>query len=110
EKAASEANSEKETALKALAEMKLSEEKLAAENSESAAKIAELEAQLKALRDADEDEGAQRVKELDDIKKQLSDIQVKSEAQAKEIKSLKKTNASLEKQLNEMMEDGQLTL
>lgn len=52
---------------------------------------------------ADSDRLAQLEKQCEELKKQ-------AETAEKEVKELKRTNASLNKQLNEMLEDGQLTL
>ncbi len=47
---------------------------------------------------------------LADIEKELNELRTKAEALEKDNKELKRTNSSLNKQLNEMLEDGQLTL
>ena len=52
-----------------------------------------------------------RVKgELDVQKKQIEELKKQLSAALAEVKELRKINASLNRQLNEMLEDGQLTL
>ena len=68
-------------------------------------KFSQIESENAALRagagsDASEGAGSAQMEEL---KKQLSDALA-------EVKELRKINASLNRQLNEMLEDGQLTL
>ncbi len=83
--------------------------KACADREELMVRVSQLESENKALK-----EGAggaeERVREYDALSAKFGELKAKSDAQAKEIRTLKKTNASLEKQLSEMMEDGQLTL
>ena len=48
--------------------------------------------------------------ELGEMRSRLDEAAEKITEQAKEIRTLKKTNSSLDKQIKEMLEDGQLTL
>ena len=68
-------------------------------------RFSQIESENAALRAAGADNAgnAAQAQETEDLRKQLS-------AALAEVRELKKTNASLNKQLNEMLEDGQLTL
>ncbi len=68
-------------------------------------RFSQIESENAALRaaSAENAENPGQTQEIDDLKKQLS-------AALSEVRELKKTNTSLNKQLNEMLEDGQLTL
>ena len=72
-------------------------------------RCAGLESENKALKEGT-GSAEERIKEIEELNARLTELKSKSDAQAKEIRTLKKTNTSLEKQLSEMMEDGQLTL
>ena len=68
-------------------------------------KFSQIESENAALRagaGSDASEGADPA-QMEELKKQLSDALA-------EVKELRKINASLNRQLNEMLEDGQLTL
>lgn len=80
-----------------------------AEYEEFKVRFSQLEDENKALR-ANTESSADNAKEIEAIRAELSDVKQMCDLQAKEIKTLKRTNASLEKQVNELMEDGQLTL
>ena len=45
-----------------------------------------------------------------ELRKQIDEITAKNEKLSNEVHTLQKTNSSLEKQINEILEDGQLTL
>ena len=69
-------------------------------------KYSQMESENNALKAANSDDGGdpgELAREVESLKKRLD------EALA-EARDLKKTNASLNRQLNEMLEDGQLTL
>ena len=68
-------------------------------------RFSQIESENTALRAAGAENAGNpgQTQEIENIKKQLS-------AALSEVKELKKTNTSLNKQLNEMLEDGQLTL
>lgn len=68
-------------------------------------KYSQMESENAALRAAERTsaEDGELSAQVEELKKQLS-------AALAEAKELKKTNASLNRQLNEMLEDGQLTL
>ena len=80
-----------------------------AEYEEFKVRFSQLEDENKALR-ANTESSADNAKEIEAIRAELSEVKQMCDLQAKEIKTLKRTNASLEKQVNELMEDGQLTL
>lgn len=79
--------------------------KASAELKELKVKYSQIESENAALKAAEKNSG-----ELEAVKEQLSAITAKNEKLMKEVKSLKKANAYLEKQLEEAQEDGQLTL
>ena len=68
-------------------------------------RFSQIESENTALRAAGAENAGNpgQAQEIENLKKQLS-------AALSEVKELKKTNTSLNKQLNEMLEDGQLTL
>ena len=72
---------------------------------ELSVKYSQMESENAALRAAEQKsaEDGELSAQVEELKKQLS-------AALAEAKELKKTNASLNRQLNEMLEDGQLTL
>ena len=72
---------------------------------ELSVKYSQMESENAALRAAEQisAEDGELSAQVEELKKQLS-------AALAEAKELKKTNASLNRQLNEMLEDGQLTL
>ena len=72
---------------------------------ELSVKYSQMESENAALRAAEQTsaEDGELSAQVEELKKQLS-------AALAEAKELKKTNASLNRQLNEMLEDGQLTL
>ena len=60
--------------------------------------------------DLKENGGGDLKKEVESLREKTDELAAKNAELSKEVKSLKKTNASLDKQLKEMLEDGQLTL
>lgn len=58
---------------------------------------------LKAANSDDSGDSGELAREVESLKKRLDEVLA-------EARDLKKTNASLNRQLNEMLEDGQLTL
>lgn len=72
-------------------------------------KFSQTESENAALKACSESAQASAEK-LADIEKELAELRSKNEVLEKDNKELKRTNSSLNKQLNEMLEDGQLTL
>lgn len=67
-------------------------------------KFSQIESENNALKQTD------NTTELESIKAQLEEITIKNAELSQENQALKKTNASLDKQIREMLDDGQLTL
>lgn len=84
-------------------------EKRLAEFEELKVKFSQIESENAALKQAEEGSGELR-RQTDEMKKQLDELSAKNAELTRDNKTLKKTNASLDKQLQEMLEDGQLTL
>ncbi len=74
----------------------------------------ELDKQVKALQKAgsgnNSEDNADLKKQIEEYKKRADELTLKNAELDKENKALKKTNTSLDKQLKEMLEDGQLSL
>ena len=69
-------------------------------------KYSQMESENNALKVANSDDSGdsgELAREVESLKKRLDEVLA-------EARDLKKTNASLNRQLNEMLEDGQLTL
>ena len=72
-------------------------------------KYSQIESENAALKQAEGGSEDLR-RQLEEMKAQLDEFVLKNAELAKDNKALKKTNSSLDKQLKEMLEDGQLTL
>ena len=71
-------------------------------------KFSQIESENTALKQADKSADLQE--KLDKLQGRLDEVSARNAELSAEVKALKKTNASLDKQLKEMLEDGQLTL
>ncbi|MDE7363122.1 MAG: hypothetical protein K2N38_14460 [Oscillospiraceae bacterium] len=84
-------------------------EKKVAELDELKVRYSQVESENAALKQAEG--GSEELRrQLDEMKQQLDELKLKNAELDKDNKSLRKTNSSLDKQLKEMLEDGQLTL
>lgn len=84
-------------------------EKRVAEFDDLKVKYSQIESENAALKQAEEGNKDLRG-QLEEMKKQLEELNLKNAELVKDNKALKKTNSSLDKQIKEMLEDGQLTL
>ncbi len=80
-----------------------------AEFDELKVKYSQIESENAALKQA-EGSSEELRGQLDEVKKQLDELAAKNAELTKDNRALKKTNSSLDKQLQELLEDGQLTL
>lgn len=100
-------NKELKNSVSALSSKKEELEKTSAELNELKVKYSQIESENAALK---QDDIQGTLAELEKNKELLAALTEKNAELMREVKALKKTNASLDKQLKEMLEDGQLTL